>query len=646
MPVTRGTRATRSSSRKTPLTASVSTPTAQRKPAKKPAGKQNNRKKSVQTTTEKAAPSAASLLDDSRQTTDEWYKSARTKKGYGNYVKSGKKWLVEWTAEEHLDDEISADAFDKISAETPLALRALTAYKCEHLERGFASAEGIRSAFKDYFERVCGCQGDFWRYNSHTKDWEGNPVFENGFKTYYESLKNRHNRTATATQALPMLPADLKMIMEYLDSQEAVKYFTLTQRLYFKAFVTTAFTLWTRNDELVNLQFKDIKMNLRSKTGIPYHEFSLIFRKTNKDPTKVQHYMVQLDVAHPEIDCYTHVQAWRAHMESILRRPLAGSDFVFPAIASTGQIKFGESTSRSAFETLLDDVVEKSGVMKGRNGKFTTHCFRRGGAQYRFLWADRKWSLKAVKWWGGWSSNENASPGSIDCYSLQLNHPQVGTLMRYLLDELMAYEEGFSDIMMDDRVSDRHETFMGDDDTAPVSRADLLKLEDNIFAKIQGLIVASPTRSNTSIIATSTQLPLPQVSLQSDASDGPPLPVRRRTSPPAPIIPQSPRPSRIPETNSLDDALEYWENGAPSKGLDIPLKNWSTHFKSSEYATEAVKLGNIRFVCEEFLIHCGGNYETFEERFPGLRMKFTMLMKAVRGARKLRGDTKSRKSRK
>ncbi|KAJ7764056.1 hypothetical protein DFH07DRAFT_770705 [Mycena maculata] len=224
-------------------------------------------------------PSAPSLLNHNQQTTDEWYKSPRTKKDYGNYVKSGKAWIIEWTSEGTLDDEISADAFDIITSETPLPLRALTAFKCEHLERGFATAEGLRSAFKDYFERVCGCQGDFWKYNSHMGNWEGNPVFESG----YESLQNCHNRTSTATQALPMLPADLKMIMEYLDSTEAIKYFTVTQRLYFKAFLTTAFTLWTRNDELINLQSKDI---LRSATGIPYHEFALIFHKTNKDPTK------------------------------------------------------------------------------------------------------------------------------------------------------------------------------------------------------------------------------------------------------------------------------------------------------------------------------------------------------------------------
>ncbi|KAJ7748139.1 hypothetical protein B0H16DRAFT_1725751 [Mycena metata] len=588
------------------------------KKAQKPATK------AAQKSTSSNLPSASSLLNNSQQTTDDWYKSPRTKKGYANYVKSGKSWLVDWTAEDRLDDEISFDAFDVITAETPLALRALTAYKCEHLERGFASAEGLRSAFKDYFERVCGCQGEFWRYNDHTKKWEGNPVHESNFKAYYESLKNCHNRTGTATQALPMLPSDLKIIMAYLDSEEAITYFTLTQRLYFKAFVTTAFTLWTRNDELINLQFKDIKFDQRSKTGIPYHEFSLIFRKTNKDPTKVQIYKVQADLAHPEIDCYTHTSTWKLHMEGLLGRPLSGGDYVFPAIASTGKLKFGECTSRSAFETLLETVVEKSNVMQGRNGKFTTHCFRRGGAQYRFLWAERKWSLKAVKWWGGWSSNEN-----------------VGTLMRYLLDELMAYEEGFSDIMMDDRVVDRHETFMGEDESAPLCKADLVRLEGTLLAKLQGLIEKSSSSAGV--------LPVPSLSTQTHSrtrSKTPPAVPPRQPSPTPEPIQYTPQPTRIPETNTLDDALQYWEHGCPQKGLTVALKHWSQQFKSSDYAKEAVKLGNIRFVCEELITHYGRDFVAFEAKYPGLRRKFTMLMKAVRAERKIRGDTKSRNRRK
>lgn len=96
------------------------------------------------------------------------------------------------------------------------------------------------------YYRVHGCQGDVWKYDSHAKKWEGNPVFESGFKVYYESLKNRNKRTETSTQALPMLPKDMKVIMDYLDSEEAVENMSETRRLYFKAFATTAFNLWTR----------------------------------------------------------------------------------------------------------------------------------------------------------------------------------------------------------------------------------------------------------------------------------------------------------------------------------------------------------------------------------------------------------------
>lgn len=42
---------------------------------------------------------------------------------------------------------------------------------------------------------------------------------------------------------------------------------------------------------------------------------------------------------------------------------------------------------------------------------------------------------------------------------------KVGTIMRYLLDELMAYEEGYSDMLMPTRTAERHESFMAHTDT-------------------------------------------------------------------------------------------------------------------------------------------------------------------------------------
>lgn len=141
-----------------------------------------------------------------------------------------------------------------------------------------------------------------------------------------------------------------------------------------------------------------------------------------------QHYWIPPDREHPEIDCNLHLGQWLDHLQLLLQRPLADHDYIFPAVASTGQLKFGEATSRSGFENLMDDIIQRSGVMNGRNGKFTTHCFRRGGAQYRFMWAARKWSLKAVKWWGGWSSNERVS-------AIEIHYPQLSVLLIILLTD-------------------------------------------------------------------------------------------------------------------------------------------------------------------------------------------------------------------
>lgn len=130
-----------------------------------------------------AQPTAADLLQHSSVTTEEWYKSQRTTSAYANYVKSGKKWLGDWVSEDRQgpgvqsaenggagrdaavgdppssstsaieDRESFAGAFDTLSGKTPIALRLLLAFKCDVQQNGFSTAEGIRSAFKQYFER-------------------------------------------------------------------------------------------------------------------------------------------------------------------------------------------------------------------------------------------------------------------------------------------------------------------------------------------------------------------------------------------------------------------------------------------------------------------------------------------------------------
>jgi hypothetical protein len=163
----------------------------------------------------------------------------------------------------------------------------------------------------------------------------------------------------------------------------------------------------------------------------------------------------------------------------------SGNWLCLPCTCVNWESKFGEPMSWSALGTLLENVAKRSNVLHGRNSKFTTHCFR-CGAQYRFMWADLKWSLKADKWWDGWSSNENVS--CVKCYSYPTNKYQGGNphvLSSWRVDGvrrgiLRYYDWG-------PRYWSPPEIH-GEDETAPISKADLLKFETPILAKIQGVV--------------------------------------------------------------------------------------------------------------------------------------------------------------
>jgi hypothetical protein len=72
--------------------------------------------------------------------------------------------------------------------------------------------------------------------------------------------------------------------------------------------------------------------------------------------------------------------------------------------------------------------------------------------------------------------------------------------MRYLLDELTAYEEGFSDILLLDRAADRHETFMGSQSSSTtVSHADLHVFGASLIRQIQDLLPAHVSASSPCI---------------------------------------------------------------------------------------------------------------------------------------------------
>lgn len=94
---------------------------------------------------------------------------------------------------------------------------------------------------------------------------------------------------------------------------------------------------------------------------------------------------------------------------------------------------------------------------------------------------------------------------------------QVNTIMRYLLEELNAYEEGFSDIMMEGRASERHESFMGvPDPSASPTKHDLHTFGENIIQKFEGLFQAyanTPGREKSPIAQPTQPIPANSMSL-------------------------------------------------------------------------------------------------------------------------------------
>ncbi|EDR02962.1 uncharacterized protein LACBIDRAFT_331984 [Laccaria bicolor S238N-H82] len=59
---------------------------------------------------------------------------------------------------------------------------------------------------------------------------------------------------------------------------------------------------------------------------------------------------------------------------------------------------------------MLQGLLTKFAAAAGLKKHYTTHCFRRGGVQYRFMYAPigMRWPLSWIRWWGGWAIGEHS----------------------------------------------------------------------------------------------------------------------------------------------------------------------------------------------------------------------------------------------
>lgn len=111
----------------------------------------------------------------------------------------------------------------------------------------------------------------------------------------------------------------------------------------------------------------------------------------------------------PAIDLYTHIWKWKEFYETrLLGRKLQPDEFIFPSFGVNGLVAHPHVPITSdLIQKRINEWTAAAGIRGA--GHFTTHCFRRGGAQYRFMFAPigQRWTLARIRWWGGWAIGEH-----------------------------------------------------------------------------------------------------------------------------------------------------------------------------------------------------------------------------------------------
>jgi integrase len=111
----------------------------------------------------------------------------------------------------------------------------------------------------------------------------------------------------------------------------------------------------------------------------------------------------------PAIDLYTHMWNWKEFYEThLLGRKLKPDDYIFPSLGANGLVAHPHiPISSDIVQKRINEWAAAAGITGA--GHFTTHCFRHGGAQYRFMFAPmgQRWTLARICWWGGWAIGEH-----------------------------------------------------------------------------------------------------------------------------------------------------------------------------------------------------------------------------------------------
>jgi hypothetical protein len=262
----------------------------------------------------------------------------------------------------------------------------------------------------------------------------GNPIDSTIIDSFMQASKRvKAVENGTSVKSLPMHYSDLEKIDLWIDSTSMM---STLEKVKYKCISALCFYCWFRINEALDLRFSDLQLDIVHQEDNEYRFAKVILskRKTNQmDPDICDVYEIHDMELEPALKALTKLKNWIASYRENKSTDFRPTEYLFPKMTKIGSnLSFSpaEKTSTQTLNQVLEMVVTGAGLIGPTiTGQYTSHCFRRGGAQHRFFYAREKWSLTAVKAWGGWSQKEKTT-----------------TLINYILNEYEAKEAYFGDL--------------------------------------------------------------------------------------------------------------------------------------------------------------------------------------------------------
>ncbi|TEB29913.1 hypothetical protein FA13DRAFT_1568818, partial [Coprinellus micaceus] len=590
---------------------------------------------------------------------------------------------------------------------TPLAITLFIYHKCGPGKRGRSLADQIHAAIAWYYDEMDGDRyRNWWTWDSSGQCWIGNPARSARVKSMLATIKKEHahdlrnhSRAMSLGDMQAMHKTRTARLQELEGMNDVKSRCERAELVMFGALSSLAWIVWLRCGEIVNLRFGDLDLSPPDRlcsdgTPFEYMVVNVCKRKnwTVKDETELTGHVYHLykRADQPAIDAYSLIKDWISVYTEILGRPLHEGDVLFPTINASARA----DPNRGLNEDKVRKLVRKHAgdARLAHADGYKSHCFRRGGAQYRFMYAALKerWTLSRIRWWGGWANSE-----------------QGDTLVKYLLDELFTYEEDHRNALQpnddgsttDLKGLDERRELQASDPTRNIPGP---SATDDISAIITravdaALIMPSHSRMNPTTTLHSPSQHYPTSQSASTGFDSParyaPLPAHSRADfvvapqptsqgvhatthvhhwggvqqHPLQALPQlhnqasqqptAPAPSshghlivpkieRTYDRNILANAwrqvIDDWEGKDPRR-CPVPLRDWDATWHKK--TPQAVVYHQRRVIAEEFINECHRNEALFLERYPSHTNGISALVVAITQAKKERNQIKGRASR-